>query len=192
MAFIGLIVAMVILLGLAWYTWPTPTSEPQAILVPTTDQTASSTPVTTSPAATATTTKVTPTPSASPYPTPSLSEQTSTIQIGGQTLYVDLAENPAQQELGLGNRASLGTHQGMLFIFPDDEVHMFWMKDMSFSIDMIWLSDDGTVIYIQPNTAPDTYPEAFGPSSVSRYVLEVPANYAADHGIVIGSKAVLP
>lgn len=114
------------------------------------------------------------------------------VVIDGQTINVELEETPAQQELGLGGRTGLGVNDGMLFIFPDDAQHMFWMKDMQFSIDMIWFSADGTVIYIQPDVSPATYPETFGPAENSRYVLEVPANFAAAHGIKIGDKAALP
>jgi uncharacterized membrane protein (UPF0127 family) len=178
--FIGLIVAMIVLLILAWYTWPQETTSVPAVPAVTSATT------TTSSASSATTT------SASVYPPPSLGETNGIVTIGGQTIYVDLAENPAQQELGLGNRAALGAHQGMLFIFPTDDIHMFWMKDMSFSIDMIWFSADGTVIYIAPNVAPSTYPDAFGPNEVSRYVLEVPANFAATYGIKVGNQATLP
>lgn len=185
--FIGLIIAMIVLLAFAWYTWPQNNPAMQEQVVPTT--VASTTPATTTSAA-ATTTSASTNPS--PYPPPSLGEQNGIVQLGGQTIYVDLAENTAQQELGLGNRASLGAHQGMLFLFPTDDIHMFWMKDMSFSIDMIWFSSDGTVIYIAPNVAPDTYPAAFGPNALSRYVLEVPANFAEEHGIVVGNQAILP
>ena len=178
--FVGLIVAMIVLLVLAWYTWPQETvSMP---VVPDTSSTATS-PVSSSTA---------PTTASSSYPPPSLGETNGIVSIDGQTIYVDLAENPAQQALGLGNRASLGAHQGMLFIFPVDDMHMFWMKDMSFSIDMIWLSADGTVMYIQPNVAPSTYPDAFGPKEPSRYVLELPANFASRYGIKVGDKATLP
>lgn len=191
--FIGLVIAMIILLAYAWYTWPQ-TQQAAVSIASDTSNATSGAQVSSSSVATTTTTSSSSasTGSASPYPPPSLGEQLSTMQIGGKTLYIALAENPAQQELGLGNRASLGTDQGMLFIFPNDAEHMFWMKDMSFSIDMIWMSDDGTVIYIQPNVAPSTYPDAFGPNENSRYVLEVPANFAADYGIKVGDKATLP
>ncbi|HTR18895.1 MAG TPA: DUF192 domain-containing protein [Candidatus Paceibacterota bacterium] len=118
--------------------------------------------------------------------------QRPVVMIDGQTISVELEETPAQQELGLGGRAGLADHAGMLFIFPSNAQHMFWMKDMEFSIDMIWLSQDGTVIYIQPHVSPDTYPEAFGPDAPSRYVLEVPANFAATYGIKVGDTATLP
>lgn len=114
------------------------------------------------------------------------------VRIDGQRITVTLALTPAQQEKGLGGRSGLGDHEGMLFVFPADDQHLFWMKDMHFSIDMIWFSSDGTVIYIQPNVSPATYPEAFGPSEPSRYVLEMPANFASTYGIKIGDQATLP
>jgi uncharacterized membrane protein (UPF0127 family) len=131
------------------------------------------------------------TPVSKPAPT-SAQAYVPQVILGGQTIDVTLAQTPAQQARGLGDRASLGSHEGMLFIFPSDGYESFWMKDMEFSIDMIWLSDDGTVVYIQPNVSPSTYPNSFTPTEPARYVLELPANFAATYGITIGSKAVLP
>jgi uncharacterized membrane protein (UPF0127 family) len=175
-AFAGLV-----LIVIAWYAYELSNARTQPVSVTSGASTTS----------TLTGTVVSPT-STSAYPSSSLDEQHGIVTIDGHTIYADLAENPAQQELGLGNRTSLGVHQGMLFQFPNDDIHMFWMKDMSFSIDMIWLSADGTIIYIQPNVAPSTYPEAFGPNELSRYVLEVPANFAANNGIKVGDSATLP
>ena len=114
------------------------------------------------------------------------------VTLDGQVINVTLALTEAQQAQGLGGRTGLSSHEGMLFVFPDDAQHMFWMKDMEFSIDMVWFDSSGTVIYIQPNVAPDTYPEAFGPAQGSRYVLELPADFAATYGIKVGDKATLP
>lgn len=182
-----LCIAFVVLLIIvvAWYAYSYSNTPTEAVPV----QTASSTGALTGVVVSTTTSN---TNSASLYPPPSLGEEQGIVAIEGQTIYTDLAQNTAQQELGLGNRPSLGAHQGMLFIFPTDDIHEFWMKDMSFSIDMVWMSADGTIIYIQPNVAPSTYPDAFGPNEVSRYVLELPANFAANNGIKVGDKATLP
>lgn len=116
----------------------------------------------------------------------------SVVVLGGQTIHVDLAQTPAEQAQGLGGRASLGDHDGMLFIFPSDGYEAFWMKDMRFSIDMLWLSADGTVVYIKSDVSPSTYPTPFSPTSPARYVLELPANFAKTYTIKVGDKAVLP
>lgn len=108
--------------------------------------------------------------------------KTSAIVIDEQPVAVLVADTPALQALGLGNRTGLPADTGMLFVFQSDSEEAFWMKDMHFSIDMIWISASGRIVYMAQNVSPDTYPENFVPTSPARYVLEVPANYAAQHG----------
>jgi len=79
----------------------------------------------------------------------------------------------------------------MLFVFDTDGVWGIWMKDMKFSIDILWLAEDGTVLTIVPNASPDSYPTSFRPTSPARFVLELPAGFASSHDIDIGSKFVL-
>lgn len=121
-----------------------------------------------------------------------LPEQQAAMAIGGVHLTVALAVTPAQQALGLGGRTGLPANTGMLFMFPQDGKYAFWMKDMHFPIDIIWLASDGTVAYLVPDLSPSTYPQSYAPNTPARYVLEVPANFAAQHKIVVGTKAVLP
>lgn len=112
--------------------------------------------------------------------------QMSTIVIDGQAVSVMIADTPALQQLGLGNRSGLPADTGMLFVFQSDSKEAFWMKDMHFSLDMIWISASGQIVYMAQNVSPDTYPENFTPTSPARYVLEVPADYAVQHGWKVG------
>ena len=111
------------------------------------------------------------------------------VQLGGTTLTADVADNESQRELGLSGRAGLPEGTGMLFVFQVDGQHAFWMKDMLFSIDMIWLSPEKKVVYIAANARPESYPSSYMPESASRYVIEVPAGWAARHNVAIGSVA---
>lgn len=111
------------------------------------------------------------------------------VLIDGVAVRVDLAETPAQQERGLSGRAGLASDEGMLFVFPRDGQYQFWMKDMKFSIDIIWLDSNGRVVYVVPNLAPSTYPNGYGSTQPSRYVLEVKAGFAAEHGVKVGDTA---
>jgi uncharacterized membrane protein (UPF0127 family) len=55
---------------------------------------------------------------------------------------------------------------------------------------MLWLANDGTIIYIAPSVAPETYPKTFQPDKgLARYVLEANAGYSAAHNIKVGDKA---
>ena len=113
---------------------------------------------------------------------------TRTVYIGSQAIKVIVAQTPEERQKGLSGREGLGANEGMLFVFPTDGLWGFWMKDMRFSIDILWLSADGTIIYIAPNVSPDTYPQTFEPPAPARYVLELPAGYVAYHDVNIGDQ----
>jgi uncharacterized membrane protein (UPF0127 family) len=111
------------------------------------------------------------------------------LTVDGQTIYVSVADTESSRELGLGGRESLVADEGMLFIFPVEGNYPFWMKDMRFAIDMVWIRNDGTILYIQGGVVPATYPESFAPKTgLARYVLELPAGYAIAHNIKVGDK----
>lgn len=115
---------------------------------------------------------------------------TNTITINGQTIDVDVARTEGEREQGLSGRQPLAADQGMLFLFPKPDTYGFWMKDMNFSIDMIWIGVDRHILYIVPNAAPDTYPHVFAPPTPATVVLEVPANTATRLGWKPGDKVM--
>lgn len=110
----------------------------------------------------------------------------STVQLGGETLRVTIAATEAAREQGLGGRTWLADDEGMLFVFPRDGKYSFWMKDMTLSIDIIWISVSGRIVHIAPNVSPATYPGRFVSPAPARYVLEVPAGFTGVHGVEVG------
>ena len=109
-----------------------------------------------------------------------------TIELKGQTIRASVADTENTRRQGLSGRAGLATDEGMLFVFPEDGTYGFWMKDMRFPIDILWLSSEGAIVYMAQNVSPDTYPQSFGPDIPTRYVLEVSAGYAKVHTVTIG------
>ncbi len=109
-----------------------------------------------------------------------------TLQLKGQAIYVSVADTEETRRQGLSGHPGLAADEGMLFVFPKDGEYAFWMKDMRFSIDILWLSSNGSIVYMAQNVSPDTYPHDFVPAKSARYVLELPAGYAVAHGIVLG------
>lgn len=93
----------------------------------------------------------------------------------GKLFNVLLSDTDELRQKGLGGRQSIDTDDVMLFVFNNDAKHFFWMKDMLFPIDIVWLDKEKKVIFIEQNVAPETYPKAFGPQVDSRYVLEFQA-----------------
>jgi uncharacterized membrane protein (UPF0127 family) len=115
---------------------------------------------------------------------------TKQISVGTTTITVEVASNQAQEEQGLSGRASLPQGRGMLLAFQYNGDWGIWMKDMEFPIDILFISETGSVVSIDANVSPDTYPQVFYPPLAVRYVLELPAGFAAAHGIVPDSKFV--
>jgi uncharacterized membrane protein (UPF0127 family) len=62
------------------------------------------------------------------------------------------------------------------------------MKDMKFSIDIIWLDKDLQVVYFEENVSPDTYPNVFKPDKKAKYILEVNAHFVSKNHIKYGDQ----
>ena len=92
------------------------------------------------------------------------------------------------QTQGLSGRNKLKEDEGMLFVFNHIGQYPFWMKDMNFAIDIIWLGEDLSVVFIKKNALPESYPETFTPSQNAKYVLEVSSQFLKKNNIKIGDK----
>ena len=125
-------------------------------------------------------------------PIPAL-QQLPLITFNDKTpMRVYVVEQDAERIRGLSGRASIGPTEGMLFIFPKDDYHGIWMKEMNFPLDIMWLSADGTIIDAYENVRPDSYPRVFEPKTPARFVLEVNANYMDSFNIHVGDKVNIP
>src|SRR3989344_7880186 len=56
--------------------------------------------------------------------------------------FVEIADENAERMKGLMNRTSMDADRGMLFIWEEEEIYSFWMKDTLIPLDMIWLNKD--------------------------------------------------
>ena len=95
------------------------------------------------------------------------------IIIGNIVVKVKIAESPAEKQKGLSGRNFMRKNSGMLFIFSQPDFYPFWMKDMEFPIDIIWLDENLQIINIEKNITPDTFPKKFMPRLPAKYALEV-------------------
>ncbi len=117
------------------------------------------------------------------------------VRVGGQDVKVLVAHTPAHWFKGLSDRKSLGKYGGMLFVFPASEQHPMVMRDMKFSLDIIWIQN-GLIVDIAPNLAPDPSPTESGlvvyaARLPSDSVLELPAGFAQEHGLAVGDSVVV-
>lgn len=100
---------------------------------------------------------------------------------------VEIARTDAERQRGLMWRDRLGPMAGMLFLFPEEEVQSFWMKNTMIPLDMIFIRQDKTVAGVVEHAVPKTEtPRQI--AAPSRYVLEVNAGFARAHGITEGTR----
>ena len=118
-------------------------------------------------------------------------EDDNFIRFAGQNVRVEIADTPAERELGLSGRERLGEKEGMIFVFDSPGRHAFWMKDMLFPLDIIWLDENLKVIYIKKDARPESYPEIFLPGEDAKYVLEVAVGFAEKYNLKEGDEVEL-
>lgn len=102
-------------------------------------------------------------------------------------LDIEFAESEYETQTGLMYRSSMADHQGMLFVFSDERMHSFYMKNTEISLDIIYLKSDLTIASFQENAKPmDESPLS---SQVPiQYVLEVNAGLAEKWLLEVGDK----
>lgn len=113
-----------------------------------------------------------------------------TILLAGRGISFELADDAASQFKGLSDRDSLEENQSMLFTFPNADFHSFWMKDMRFPIDIIWIKG-AEVVDITENAAnepgvPDNNLKTYSPNKPADRVLELKSGWASRNGLKIG------
>jgi uncharacterized membrane protein (UPF0127 family) len=107
------------------------------------------------------------------------------LTINDRCFSVDRADTAAERKKGLSERSGLSSDQFMLFTFDQSMTHCMWMKDMHFSIDIIWLNENNEIIKILSNVLPSTYPNSFC-AEKTRYVLEMNAGQSSELGLTVG------
>ena len=112
------------------------------------------------------------------------------VTVGSTVFTVEVARTDAQRERGLMQRRSLGSREGMLFIFDADEHLTFWMKDTLVPLSIAFLSSEGRILQIE-----DMVPlseKAIRSRLSARYALELPKGAYQEAGAAEGDVVRLP
>ena|SRR3989344_6646637 len=91
---------------------------------------------------------------------------------------VEIADSDEEKTNGLSNRNLLAENRGMLFIFLEEDFYGFWMKDMEFPLDIIWVDENKKIAGITKNFQPCNSDEqclVVYPEEKIKYVLEINA-----------------
>lgn len=130
------------------------------------------------------------TPSAGP--TRKLTDST-TVLVKSLNIDSKIASKASDRKKGLGGRDSLPLNQGLLFVFDTKGQNVFWMKDMKFAIDIIWMDENKKIVDIYADVPPepgknDSELLRYKARGDSMYVLEINAGLASLNGLQIGDQ----
>jgi uncharacterized membrane protein (UPF0127 family) len=101
------------------------------------------------------------------------------------TMKVWVAQTNIEQKEGLSNFSFLNENEAMLFNFSKYRNHVFWMKNMKFPIDIVWLNKDKKIIFIKEEAQPSDYPKYYNPKISSKYVFEFHDGFVSKHNLRI-------
>jgi uncharacterized membrane protein (UPF0127 family) len=110
------------------------------------------------------------------------------VCIRGICFESEIAVTAAERSRGLMQRESLPKDRGMLFVFPEEGLHRFWMKNTLIELDIIFIGADHRVVSISRRAQPCRKDpcERYGPEGNVAYVLEIAGGLAATYGFTTG------
>jgi uncharacterized membrane protein (UPF0127 family) len=114
-----------------------------------------------------------------------------TVTIEGYNISAFVADTDDKRSKGLSGIENMSGNQGMLFVFNNPSKQGFWMKEMMFPIDIIWLDSNNSVIHIEKKLQPCTSVllcTVYSPSRDAKYVLETISGFADLHSVNEGDK----
>lgn len=119
-------------------------------------------------------------------------DQESSVCFNENCFDVEIAITPEERARGLMFRENLDDNRGMLFIFEEEDIHPFWMRNTLIPLDIIWIDSNNKVVFISRNTQPcgETCP-IIEPDEQSIYVLEINAGISERIGLDIGNELII-
>lgn len=112
-----------------------------------------------------------------------------TFDSSAAVITAEIADTEQARATGLMNRTALGENEGMFFVFPQPGVQDFWMKNTLIPLDMIFISDDLSIVKIRHAFPCVGDPcQTYSSAEPAKYVLEVNGNLTEVYGIEEGSK----
>jgi uncharacterized membrane protein (UPF0127 family) len=105
----------------------------------------------------------------------------------GYAVTTELAVKDEERARGLMFRDEIHEDHGMLFLFEEEDIHSFWMKNMRFPIDILWLDRDKRIVHIEARVPPcpgEPCP-TYAPAAAAAFVLELQSGFAEKHGLRI-------
>src|SRR5215217_5266776 len=115
---------------------------------------------------------------------------TSQVETAQVPVRVEIADTPEERQTGLMGRSALAEEAGMLFVFEQEQILAFWMKDTLIPLSIAYIDAEGRIVDIQDMQPLD---ETDHPSAEpAQYALEVNQGFFEGRGVVVGDMVELP
>jgi uncharacterized protein len=124
--------------------------------------------------------------------TPELPTVTIHASCGEVRVWVEVADDPAEQAKGLMYRKTLGENRGMLFVYPEERELSFWMKNTLIPLSIAFIDSKRRIIDIQDMKPLDDRPPHYVSSEPAQYALEVNRGFFEKRGVKVGDRVELP
>ena len=112
---------------------------------------------------------------------------TNYVIIKNKKINIEIADDDNEKATGLMFRESLAKDSGMLFVYNDSKVRNFWMANMQFPLDMLFINESKTVIKIEhASLCENKVCNIYSSNIPAMYVLEVNANFSEENNIKTG------
>lgn len=109
------------------------------------------------------------------------------VKINGKKINVEVADTKEKQIEGLMYREKLDENSGMLFVYNDSKVRNFWMANMQFPLDMLFINESNAVIKIEDaGLCENKICNVYSSDIPAMYVLEVNTNFTEENNIKTG------
>lgn len=116
----------------------------------------------------------------------------SQIKIKGKKIKAEVADNLELRLKGLSGRKSLCSNCGMLFVFERADIYPFWMKEMNFPLDIVWIKDKRIMEIVKSAPIPAAAGQTmnYTPNASADLVLELNAGFCEKYNIKIGDEVI--
>ncbi|MCL7745222.1 DUF192 domain-containing protein [Guyparkeria hydrothermalis] len=131
---------------------------------------------------------------APPNPLASVDGESRTMLLAGEPFVVELASTPASRQRGLMGRSQLEAGHGMLFLYADEAPRAFWMRNVHFELDILYLDTDWRIVdrVVAAPPCPSMPCGEYPAAQPARYVLELPARSSDRLGLAVGQQLEPP
>jgi uncharacterized membrane protein (UPF0127 family) len=129
-------------------------------------------------------------PTTQQQPTTTQSLPTVKMKIGGKTFELEIARTSDEQATGLMKRDSMPQDHGMIFVFAEERLLEFWMKDTRIPLDIMYLDTTGKVVSVSQMRPYDL--TSISSDVPAQYAIELNAGMVKTAGVKAGDVLTIP